>query len=222
MKQQIERWGQCSTGRAKSFDLPARVLQLEPVVLPEVLRSRAWPTARRRRSTGARTARPSWRTSRCVDGRCERCGTPVIKRDLEQWFFKITDYADELLDFDEIEWPERVKTMQRNWIGRSEGAEFDFTVAEPERRASAVFTTRPDTLLGATFMVLAPEHPLVDKLTTPEQRDEVEAYVDAGAPRDARSSALAPTRRRPASSSAPMRSTRSTASASRSGSPTTC
>jgi leucyl-tRNA synthetase len=111
---------------------------------------------------------------------CERCGTPVIKKDLEQWFFKTTKYADELLNFDEIDWPERVKTLQTNWIGRSEGAEVQFPVIS--NRSSApdesvtVFTTRPDTLWGATFMVFAPEHPLVEKVTTPEQRPAVEAY----------------------------------------------
>ena len=104
------------------------------------------------------------------DRHCERCDTPVIKKDLEQWFFRITDYADELLDgLDKIDWPERVKTMQRNWIGRSEGARVRLSARE-QGDAIEVFTTRPDTLWGATFMVLAPEHPLVDKLTTPEQR----------------------------------------------------
>ncbi len=109
------------------------------------------------------------------DHHCERCGTPVIKRDLDQWFFRITDYAEELLDFSEIDWPERVKVMQTNWIGRSEGADVIFKSEEGDD--IVVFTTRPDTLWGATFMVLAPEHPLVDKLTTPDLRAEVDAYV---------------------------------------------
>jgi len=109
------------------------------------------------------------------DQHCERCGTPVIKKDLEQWFFRITDYADELLDFSQIDWPERVKAMQTNWIGRSEGADVVFKSEEGDD--IVVFTTRPDTLWGATFMVLAPEHPLVDKLTTDEQRAEVETYA---------------------------------------------
>ena len=108
------------------------------------------------------------------DRHCERCGTPVIKKELEQWFFKITDYAEELLDFSQIDWPERVVTMQRNWIGRSEGADVVFKSEQGDD--IVVFTTRPDTLWGATFMVLAPEHPLVDKLTTPEHREEVEEY----------------------------------------------
>ena len=107
---------------------------------------------------------------------CERCGAEVHKRDLEQWYFRITDYADELLeDIDELDWPERVKTMQRNWIGRSEGARLSFELETGD--ALEVFTTRPDTVFGATFMVLAPEHPLVGKITTEEHRAEVEAYV---------------------------------------------
>ena len=108
------------------------------------------------------------------DRHCERCGTPVIKKELEQWFFKTTAYAEELLDFSQIDWPERVVTMQTNWIGRSEGANVTFRSEQGD--PIVVFTTRPDTLWGATFMVLAPEHPLVDKLTTPEHREEVEAY----------------------------------------------
>ncbi len=108
---------------------------------------------------------------------CERCGTPVFKKDLEQWFWKITDYADELLDFSKIDWPEKIRLLQTNWIGRSEGAEVTFMVAESKiQNPITVFTTRPDTLWGATFMVLAPEHPLVAQITTPEQRAEVEAY----------------------------------------------
>jgi leucyl-tRNA synthetase len=115
-----------------------------------------------------------------VDGVCWRCHTPPIKKDLEQWFFKITAYADRLLnDLERLErWPERVRVMQANWIGRSEGAEIDFPVpggAAPIR----VFTTRPDTLFGATFLVLAPEHPLVNVVTTKEHRVEVDAYVAA-------------------------------------------
>jgi len=145
------------------------------------------------------------------DRRCERCGTPVEKRDLEQWFFKITHYADELLRFDGLDWPERVRTMQTNWIGRSEGAEIAFAIETPppgplsalraERGSPIgdalepavrlaplsseagegsirVFTTRPDTIYGVSFMVLAPEHPLVERLTTPEQREAVQDYVE--------------------------------------------
>ncbi|MDQ7064377.1 MAG: leucine--tRNA ligase [candidate division KSB1 bacterium] len=113
-----------------------------------------------------------------VDGRCERCGSEVEKRNLTQWFFRITQYAQELLDdLDKLEhWPERVKTMQRNWIGRSEGAMLQFEVVGHEEPLE-VFTTRPDTLYGATFMVLAPEHPLVEAITTPEHKDEVRQYV---------------------------------------------
>ncbi|MBN1264022.1 MAG: leucine--tRNA ligase [Anaerolineales bacterium] len=106
---------------------------------------------------------------------CERCETPVIKKDLDQWFFRITNYADELLSFDGIDWPERVQTLQTNWIGRSEGARVVFTTEHGDDLE--IFTTRPDTLWGATFMVLAPEHPLVEKLTIPEQKDQVDTYV---------------------------------------------
>ncbi len=112
-----------------------------------------------------------------VDGVCWRCGTVPIRKDLDQWFFKITAYADRLLhDLQRLNrWPERVRVMQANWIGRSEGAEIDFPLADaPE--AIRVFTTRPDTLFGATFMVLAPEHPLVERVTTAERRGEVDAY----------------------------------------------
>jgi leucyl-tRNA synthetase, eubacterial and mitochondrial family len=98
------------------------------------------------------------------DGRCEYCGTEVVSKNLEQWFFKTTAYADELLDdLQNIEWADRIKAMQRNWIGRSEGAEIQFPIAELDEDI-AVFTTRPDTLFGATFFVLAPEHPLVEQL----------------------------------------------------------
>ena len=111
--------------------------------------------------------------------RCERCGTQVIKKNLPQWLFKITDYADELLDFSKIEWPERVETLQRNWIGRSEGAEIKFEIEG--YGPIEVFTTRPDTLFGATFFVTSPEHPAVDKVTTPEREGEVRAYVEKAA-----------------------------------------
>ncbi len=109
------------------------------------------------------------------DGTCERSGDLVVRRNLEQWFFRTTAYADELLDaLDELDWPERVKTMQRNWIGRSEGAELDLPVAGRPGLAVRVFTTRPDTIFGMTYAVLAPEHPLVDTLTTDEQRPAVD------------------------------------------------
>ena len=100
-----------------------------------------------------------------INGLCERCDTPVVRRDLTQWFFKITDYAERLLeDAEELTgWPERVLTMQRNWIGRSEGATVRFEIAETGDEVE-VFTTRPDTLWGMTFFVFAPEHPLVSKL----------------------------------------------------------
>ncbi len=109
------------------------------------------------------------------DRHCERCGTPVIKKNLDQWFFKITQYADELLDFSHVDWPEQVRTLQTNWIGRSEGATVVFQTEAGD--PLEVFTTRPDTLFGATFMVLAPEHPLVNKIVSDEQRQAVADYV---------------------------------------------
>jgi leucyl-tRNA synthetase len=113
------------------------------------------------------------------NGTCERCGSIVERREIDQWLLRITAYAEELLNFDEIEWPEKTVTMQRNWIGRSEGAEIRFyTEIEGRREEIPVFTTRPDTIYGATFFVLAPEHPWVEKITTPEQRAAVEAYVE--------------------------------------------
>jgi leucyl-tRNA synthetase len=114
------------------------------------------------------------------EGVCERCDTPVIKRDLEQWFFRITRYADELLIYDGIDWPERIKIMQRNWIGKSYGTEISFGLDVPgvDEKEIRVFTTRSDTVFGVTFMVLAPEHPLVEKLTTPDKKAEVEAYIE--------------------------------------------
>ena len=109
------------------------------------------------------------------DRHCERCGTPVIKKDLTQWFFRTTRYAEELIHYDGIDWPERVRTLQTNWIGKSEGALVTFKAETGDE--IVVFTTRPDTLWGVTFMVLAPENPLVQKLTTPEQQAEVEQYI---------------------------------------------
>jgi len=116
-----------------------------------------------------------------ADRHCWRCGAKVEKRELAQWYLRITDYADELLDFGGIDWPEPIRIMQTNWIGRSSGAEIVFETASSPHHAGGeelrVFTTRPDTLFGATFMVLAPEHPLVASLTAPDRRAEVEAYV---------------------------------------------
>ena len=110
-----------------------------------------------------------------ADGRCERSGDVVERRDLEQWFFRITAYADELLEaLDDLDWPEKVKVMQRNWIGRSEGAEFDLAVEGNEDLKLRVFTTRPDTSFGMTYAVIAPEHPMLDALTTDAQRKAVE------------------------------------------------
>lgn len=114
-----------------------------------------------------------------IAGKCERCGTPVKKKKLTQWFFKITAYAERLLkDLDLLEeWPERVKVMQRNWIGRSKGAEVDFPLADHEGTLK-VFTTRPDTLWGATFMVVAPEHPLVERILEEREDEHLREFVE--------------------------------------------
>ncbi|MCL1958144.1 MAG: class I tRNA ligase family protein, partial [Spirochaetes bacterium] len=128
------------------------------------------------------------------DGLCERCGEKVTRKRIRQWILKITAYAERLLaDLDSLDWPEPVKLMQRNWIGRSEGANVVFKVDKSNLTASSevklkdedlsieVYTTRPDTLFGATYMVLSPEHPLVEKLTTKEQKEAVTAYIEAAA-----------------------------------------
>jgi leucyl-tRNA synthetase len=118
-----------------------------------------------------------------ADRHCWRCGAKVEKRELDQWFLRVTKYADELLDFGGIDFPDPIRTMQTNWIGRSEGGEIVFETAPSDHHPGGeelrVFTTRPDTLFGATFMVLAPEHPLVARLTAPDRKAEVEAYVAA-------------------------------------------
>ena len=113
------------------------------------------------------------------EGECERCGAIVTKRDMEQWFFRITSYAEELLDFSKVDWPERIKAIQTNWIGRSEGAEISFGLNHPgvEEKEIRVFTTRPDTVFGVTYFLLSPEHQLVPKLTTADRKTEVEDYV---------------------------------------------
>src|SRR3954463_11664518 len=126
-----------------------------------------------------------------INGRCERCDSVVEQRTLEQWFFRITDYADRLLadldDKSKMDWSDSTTTAQRNWLGRSEGAEIEFadrlSVRPPDRRIK-VFTTRPDTIFGATFMVLAPEHPLVDAFTIAAHRAEVDAYRKMVAAKD--------------------------------------
>ena len=113
------------------------------------------------------------------NGRCWRCGEEVTKKRMTQWFFRITAYADELLeDIDNLDWPEKIKTMQRNWIGKSKGAEIEFEVAGGNAKGEKikVFTTRPDTLFGATFLTVAPEHPLLDKLVNDLTKDKVEEY----------------------------------------------
>ena len=175
-----------------------------------------------------------------AEGRSERGNFPVFQRSLKQWMMRITAYADRLLaDLDLLDWPEPIKLMQRNWIGRSEGARIDFPVVGGGTEAVIdVFTTRPDTLFGATFMVLAPEHPLVDELAGADvARRARRRPGPAGRPR--RKAAVEAYRRQAGSKSDVERqvesrektgvftgalgaSTRSTASTSRSSSPTTC
>lgn len=120
------------------------------------------------------------------EGRCERCGAIVTHKTIRQWVLKITEYAERLLeDLDSLDWPESVKIMQRNWIGKSEGAEVDFTIADKDGKPTSdklkVYTTRCDTLFGATYMVVSPEHPLIERLTTAEQKKAVEEYRDQAA-----------------------------------------
>ncbi len=115
-----------------------------------------------------------------VQGRCERCGAEVTKRELTQWYFKTTAYAQRLLDdMDQLQWPEEILLMQRNWIGRSEGAFTNFVV-EGREEPLKVFTTRPDTLFGATFMVVAPDSKLAEELVTPDQREAFDDLPDRG------------------------------------------
>src|ERR1039458_297829 len=144
----------------------AGVLQVDAVVLPDALQTRS----------GLPRDRGAWWCDKCrtilaneqvVNGCCWRHpDSPVSKKDLEQWYIKITDYADRLLaDLDGIDWPEPIKLMQRNWIGRSEGAELAFPVPAHAGKEVRFFTTRPDTVFGVSFMVLAPEHPLVAEIT---------------------------------------------------------
>ena len=111
-----------------------------------------------------------------ISGECERCGSSVIRKNLSQWFFKITDYAEELLeDLDDLDWPEKTKNLQRNWIGKSTGAYVNFKVDQTDEKFT-VFTTRPDTLYGVTYCVLSPEHELVSKITTEENKEDIEKY----------------------------------------------
>ena len=117
-----------------------------------------------------------------VNGLCERCKSPVSRRNMTQWFFRITDYAEELLEgLDTIDWPEKTKQMQRNWIGKSTGCEIIFNADNADKDEIRVFTTRCDTVFGVNYVVLAPEHPLLRKLTTEENREAVDAYIEYAA-----------------------------------------
>jgi len=148
------------------------------------------------------------------DRHCERCGTPVIKKNLDQWFFRTTRYAEELLSYEGLDWPETVRVLQTNWIGRSNGAHVTFTTETGS--PLTVFTTRPDTLWGVTFMVLAPEHPLVAEITSEAQRPLCRPTSNRPPARPMCSVRL-PTKKRPVFSLAAMPSTRSMASGCPSG-----
>ena len=115
-----------------------------------------------------------------LEGKCERCDSVVERRELNQWFFRITDYAEELLDYSQLDWPDKITTMQTNWIGRSEGVEIQFDISEYglEEKVLETFTTRIDTIFGVTFVAMAPEHPLVLKLTTSQYTDDVKRYIE--------------------------------------------
>lgn len=116
-----------------------------------------------------------------IDGKCERCGTEVVQKNMKQWFFKITEYADRLdADLEKVDWPKSTKDQQRNWIGKSTGAEIKFPIPNSQLEIT-IFTTRPDTVYGATYMVLAPEHPLVPNITTKDKQSEVQKYIEASA-----------------------------------------
>ena len=196
---------------ARGHHLRPRVLPLEPVVLPAVLRAAGWPTGRRRRSTGARSCNTTLAREQVVgdDRRCERCGTPVDQaRTWTQWFFRITDYAEELLDFDELEWPERVKTMQRNWIGRSEGAEMRVRRSRTRTRRFASSPRGPTRSSAPPSWCWRRSTRWSSELTTPEQRADGRGLRRAGRRQTRDRAHCAPTERRPASSPAPTRSTR--------------
>ena len=134
----------------------------------------------RRRSTGVPPVKTGLANEEVNVGKCDRCGEEVVRKDLRQWILRITDYAEKLLaGLDDLNWPEALKSMQRNWIGRSVGANVVFPLADHDGSIE-VYTTRPDTLFGATYMVLAPEHHLVEKITTDGQKSAVEDYIEGG------------------------------------------
>ena len=198
------------------------VLPLDAVAVSALPRAGAWPTARRRPVNWCPNDQTVLANEQVVDGQCDRCGAEVEARKMEQWFFRITAYADALLhDHDLIDWPERTKTIQRNWIGRSEGAELLFRIDELDVDVP-VFTTRPDTVFGATFFVLAPEHPLVDTMVERSPNgDELREYVaqdDGQARRGARGGRGEDRRLHRLLRDKPG----DRRAASRSGSPTTC
>ena len=180
IRAQMKRMGWSIDWDARGLDARARVLPLDAVALPPASSSAGLAYRKEAPVKWCPNDQTVLANEQVIDGRCERCGAEVEARNLEQWFFKITDYADALLDEMALleSWPERVLTMQRNWIGRSEGAEILFRVEELDEDVP-VFTTRPDTLFGATFFVLAPEHPLVDALVAGTEHERRGARLRA-------------------------------------------
>ncbi len=183
MKRQLYRWGVCyDWDREVTACLPEYYKWTQWVFLQLFKKGIAY------RKNGAVNWCPSCQTvlanEQVIDGRCERCDSAVQEKALEQWFFKITDYAERLLkDLDLLDhWPERVKLMQKNWIGKSQGTQIDFTLAGAAKEKITCFTTRVDTIFGATYMVLAPEHPLVKKLVagTPQEKAALALIEEAG------------------------------------------
>ena len=184
MRRQLRTMGAGWDWTAEVVTCDPELLPLEPVAVPPVPRGRAWPTAPSRPSTGApTTGRSRASRSRAPTATAGAAARRSRSASSPQWYLRTTNYADELLDFSGIDWPEPIRIMQTNWIGRSTGAEIVFETAPSPHHAGGkelrVFTTRPDTLYGATFMVLAPEHPLVKELTAPDRKADVEAYVKA-------------------------------------------
>lgn len=183
-RQNIERMKQQIISMGSSFDWNVELSTAEPEYYQwtQWLFLMLYKNGLAYRETGWQNWCPSCQTVLAneqvvgEDHVCERCDTPVEKKELEQWFFKITDYTEELLSgLEEVEWPEKIKTMQRDWIGRSEGTRIFFPVEGTEHYLEA-YTTRVDTVYGATFMVVAPEHPLLDEITSEKQRDRVHEY----------------------------------------------
>ena len=176
---------------ARGGHLPARLLQVDASGSSCSSTSMGWPIGPKRPPTGVRRCNTTLANEQVVNGSASAATRRSSAARSDQWLLRITKYADELLRYDGLDWPEKTRLMQTNWIGRSEGAEIRFTAEAQTERGQGherieipVFTTRPDTIYGVTFFVLAPEHPLVEQLTTPEQREAVEAYREQARARD--------------------------------------